>query len=325
MNIISKLKKGSFIALISALILSGCSFPTSHSPVEELKQDIKEVSETLENQQFPTETAIISSEDKATETESDIVYEDGSFLEAHFIDVGQGDGALIECDGEYMLIDGGTADQSDKIYSYLQNEGISNLDYLVCTHAHADHVGGLSAPLNTMTVETVFAPVTETDSKAYTNFQKGVANQGLTIVHPNQGDTVSLGNSTVMFLGPVTEDVEDLNNTSIVLRIDHGNNSFLFTGDAEREEEETLLNSGCNLKADVLKVGHHGSESSTTYPFLREVMPTYAVISCGKNNSYGHPDEATLSKLHDAEAQVLRTDEQGDIVIVSDRNNLYVE
>ena len=317
---IPKFVKSGFTVLLSALILSGCNM--NAATINKIADVITENTDISTEQGWYTPDSAV---DNDRNSEENVVYEEGSILRAHFIDVGQGDSELIECDGDYMLIDGGTADNSDKIYSYLQNEGISDLNYLICTHAHADHVGGLSAPLNTITVESVYAPETEADSKAYTNFLKGTVKQGLDIIHPVQGDTVPLGNATVTFLGPITENVEDLNNTSIVLRIDHGNNSFLFTGDAEREEEQSLVNSGCNLEADVLKVGHHGSESSTTYPFLREIMPTYAVISCGKDNSYGHPDETPLSKLSDAGTDVLRTDESGDIVITSDRNSLYVE
>ncbi|MGN0107262.1 MAG: ComEC/Rec2 family competence protein [Hominilimicola sp.] len=249
---------------------------------------------------------------------------ENSQFEVHYIDVGQADAALVECDGETMLIDGGNAADSSLIAAYLRQEDISSIDYVVCTHAHEDHVGGLSGALSVAQAEHVYAPVTESDSKAYKNFKKKIAEQGLETEHPYVGDTFLLGNSTVEFLGPVEEDKNDLNNTSIVLKITYGNTSFLFTGDAESEEEKEILESGSNLKSTVLKVGHHGSNTSTSYPFLREVMPQYAVISCEKGNSYGHPHEETLSRLSDAGVEIYRTDLNGTVVMTSDGENITV-
>ncbi len=245
-------------------------------------------------------------------------------FEVHFIDVGQGDSALIRCDDEVMLIDGGKPGASNVIYTYLKKQEIDVIDYIVCTHGDDDHVGGLSAPLSQMTVKNVLAPATESDTRAYVSMKEKTAAQGLEIQHPNPGDEFSLADSTVEIFGPISESEEDRNNGSIVLKITYGENSFLFTGDAEREEEEEIIESGFSLKADVLKVGHHGSKNSTTYPFLREVMPQYAVISVGGDNSYGHPTEETLSRLRDAQAEVFRTDIQGDIVFKSDGKNITV-
>lgn len=238
---------------------------------------------------------------------------DGSSFEVHFIDVGQGDSSLIICDGEAMLIDGGEASESSKIYAYLKSNGIEHLEYIVATHAHSDHIGGLSGALNYATVSTALCPVTEYDSKTFESFVKYLGKQGVSITVPSAGDVFELGSSTVTVLGPV-KNYDEPNDTSIVLRIDYGNTSFLFTGDAESTAETDIIDSGANLSATVLKVGHHGSDTSTSYPFLREVMPEYAVIQVGKDNSYGHPTEGTLSKLRDADAKVYRNDLQGTIV-----------
>ena len=251
----------------------------------------------------------------ATTPAASAALQDG--LNVHFIDVGQADAALLTCGGQAMLIDGGNVDDSSLVVSYLENQGISHLDYVLCTHAHEDHVGGLSGPLNTCTVSHVLAPVTEYDSKAFEDFSKYTQAQGLSIEVPTPGDTFSLGQAQVTILGPVKE-YEDTNNTSIVLRVDYGQTSFLFTGDMERQAEEDLLQAGCQLEATVLKVGHHGSDTSTSYPFLRAVMPQYAVISVGAGNSYGHPSEDTLSRLSDADVTVYRTDQQGTVVAYSD-------
>lgn len=249
---------------------------------------------------------------------------ENSNFEVHFIDVGQADSALIECDGETMMIDGGNVADSNVVAAYLKKEDVTELNYVVCSHAHEDHVGGLSGALSVTKADNIYAPKTETNTKAYKNFKKKAEEQNVEIKHPNIGDEIQLGSSTVEFLGPVDENGKDLNSTSIVLKITYGNTSFLFTGDAESDEEEEILNSGADLKSTVLKVGHHGSRTSTSYPFLREVMPQYAVISVEKGNSYGHPNEDTLSKLSDAGVEVYRTDESGDIVMTSDGNSINI-
>lgn len=236
----------------------------------------------------------------------------------HFIDVGQADAALVVCEGARMLIDGGNAEDSNLIAAYLKKQEISHLDYVIGTHAHEDHVGGLSGALSVCTAGAVYAPESEADTRAYRNFKEKTEEQGLKMQHPAPGDRLQLGGADVLFLGPVTEDADDLNNTSIMLKITYGETSFLFTGDAEREEEQAVLDTGMDISATVLKVGHHGSSTSTSYPFLRAVMPEYAVISVGRGNDYGHPHEETRSRLRDADVTVYRTDELGDIVMTSD-------
>ena len=246
-------------------------------------------------------------------------------FEVHFIDVGQADCSLIICDNEALLIDGGNVGDSDIIIAYLRNLGIRTLDYVICTHAHEDHAGGLGEVLKAFTVtKAVFAPATGADTKCYNEFISAAEAQNLPITTPEAGNEITLGTSTITFIAPITENYDDINNTSIVVKITDGENSFLFTGDAERESEQDILEAGADISADVIKIGHHGSENSTTYPFLREVMPRIAVISVGENNSYGHPTEEALSRLRDAGVTVYRTDLQGHIVIKSDRKELTV-
>ena len=249
-------------------------------------------------------------------TKPDTKPDDGSFA-VHFIDVGQADAALVLCDGKTMLIDGGNKADSNLIYTYLKKHNITHLDYIIGTHAHEDHIGGIPGALQIATVDTVYCPTTSYTTKAFKDFANAVTNRGASITVPNKGLTFNLGSATCTILA-VNTDKKDANNSSIVMRIVYGETSFLFTGDAEREVEQAILNSGVTLKSDVLKVGHHGSETSTSYAFLREIMPQYAVISVGKDNSYGHPTDAVLSRLRDAEVTTFRTDMQGDILCVSD-------
>ncbi len=241
---------------------------------------------------------------------------DGSSFSIHFIDVGQADAALVECDGHYMLIDGGNKADSNVIFAVLKQAAVPKLDIVVGTHAHEDHIGGLPGAFNYTTADITLCPVSNYDSEAFSDFVKYANQKGNGITIPNVGDTYSLGGAKITILG--VNNGQDTNNTSIVLKIDYGSTSFLFTGDAEREVEQAIVNSGESLAATVLKVGHHGSDTSTGYVFLREVMPEYAVISVGEDNSYGHPTEDTLSRLRDADVKVFRTDMQGDIFCISD-------
>ena len=243
-------------------------------------------------------------------------------LTVHFLDVGQADAAILQCGGQVMMIDGGNSADGSLIYSYLSETlGIRHIDYMIATHAHEDHIGGLSSALNACTVGTVYSPVTSYNSKQFSSLTKYVQQQGKRLTVPRVGDTLSLGDATVQFLSPAKK-YGDTNNTSIVVRVVHGSNTFLFTGDAEWEAEHDMVSSGYDLSAKVLKVGHHGSDTSSSYVFLREVMPQHAVISCGAGNSYGHPSAEILSRLRDIGAAVYRTDLQGTITCVSDGSTL---
>ena len=244
-------------------------------------------------------------------------------FEMHFIDVGQALSVLVECDGQYMLYDGGNVDDGSLIVSYLQSQGVEQLEYVFCSHAHEDHVGGLAAALAYFPAYHVYSPVTEASTKCFQDFVKYTQQQGLQVEVPAVGTTWPLGGATVTMVGPVAQ-YSDTNDTSIVLRIEYGSTSFLLTGDMEKTAETDLVNSGVNLRADVLQVGHHGSSTSTGYLFLNAVLPEMGVISCGTGNKYGHPHEETLSILRDAKVDVYRTDLQGTITIGSDGQNFTV-
>ena len=231
--------------------------------------------------------------------------QDAAF-QMHFIDVGQALSVLVECDGQFMLYDGGNVDDGSLVVSYLQNQGVEGLEYVFCSHAHEDHVGGLAAALAYFPANHVYSPVTDASTKCFQDFVKYTQQQGLQVEVPAVGTVWQLGSATITLLGPVAQ-YSETNDTSLVLRVDYGSTSFLLTGDMEADAERDLVNSGANLKADVLQVGHHGSSTSTSYVFLNAVLPEMGVISCGVNNKYGHPHEETLSILRDAGVDVYRT------------------
>lgn len=238
-------------------------------------------------------------------------------LYVHYIDVGQGDSELVCCNGEYMLIDAGEPDASDAVLEYLDRHGIDKLDYLVCTHGHSDHCGGLDAVVESLEVETVFTSPYAGDSPSYEIFTDAVYDAGLELTVPELGESYRLGEASFSFIGPL-EDYDNQNDDSLVMRLEYGDTSFLFTGDMTAKAEKDLINDGADLRCDVLKVGHHGSSGSSCYQFLYEAQPSIGVISCEKGNSYGHPHEETLSRLADADVTVCRTDLEGSIVIFSD-------
>ena len=291
--------------------------PTETLPPETLPQ------ETLPTETLPQETLPPVTEPPITEppsTEPPIIElptHKGQF-KVHFIDVGHGDCALLECDGEFALIDAGYPESGDAVVDYMTAAGVKKLSLVVGTHPHGDHIGGLPEVLNNFPTGEVWSAEITFFNSYINNFQKAVRAQGKTIRQPEVGEVFTLGSATITVLGPVKSGYEDLNNTSLVLMAQYGDSRFLFTGDMEQLAETDLLNSGADVKADVLKVGHHGSYSSTGYRFLREVAPTYAVIPVGAGNEYGHPHREPLSRLKDADVTIFRTDKMYNIVATSD-------
>lgn len=241
-----------------------------------------------------------------------------------FINVGQGDASLIQCDGKAMLIDGGEPDQSQKIYAILKKKGIDQLDYIVCTHVHSDHSGGLSGALQYATCKEALTNVTSSTNETFNTFLRQCEKHSVPVVVPNVGDVFSLGSASFRILGPTDMELSmDENDRSIVLRLDYGSTSFLFAGDAEQEEQQLLMyNDYEDLKVNVLKAAHHGSFNGASYAWIKAVQPEITVISCGANNSYGHPHQETLDLLKQYGSALYRTDLQGDIVITSDGTSL---
>ena len=251
-----------------------------------------------------------------------------ALLKIHFLDVGQGACALIESDGHYMLIDGGGRDSSSFTVSYLAQLGIEKFDYMVATHFDEDHIAGLIGVFNKFAVETVLEPSYETDTSIYKSFKEAENNSKAKVIIPEPGEEYTLGDAKFTVLAPkkpekdtdqetAAEGLKE-NNQSICILLKNGDNKVLFTGDAEQEEEQYLVDSGRDIRADVYMVGHHGSGSSTSELLLDAVQPEYAVISCGTGNDYGHPVQEVLDRLWDKDVSVFRTDEQGNIIMTSD-------
>lgn len=247
-------------------------------------------------------------------------------MEVHFLDVGQADSILIKAPtGENMLIDAGNNGDSDLVYSYLKEQNVEKLNVVIGTHPHEDHIGSLDTVINNFSVEKVYMPKASSNTKTFKDVLTSIKNKGLKVTSPTPGDTFNLGEAKCTILAPNSSDYDDTNNYSIVLKVQYGNNSFLFTGDAEDVSENEMLSKGYDLKADVLKAGHHGSESSTTESFLDAVSPKHAVICVGKDNKYGHPDNVVLERLKSNNINVYRTDESGTIVVTSDGQNITID
>ncbi len=249
---------------------------------------------------------------------------DGQTLTVSFLDVGQGDSVFIELpDSRTMLIDASESNYAGQIESYIRGRGHSKIDYLVATHPHSDHIGGMSAIVNAFDIGEVWMPDADSTTATYEKLLTAISDKGLKIHTAKAGKVILEEESLrISLLAPCSDSYSDLNNYSAVIKLTYGAARFLFTGDAEKLSEEEMLASGADLSADVLKIGHHGSSTSSSEAFLKAVAPSFGVISCGKDNSYGHPHQETLTAAEQLQIPLLRTDLEGTIVFSSDGSEI---
>lgn len=242
-------------------------------------------------------------------------------LDITYLDVGQADSILIQNEGHSMLIDAGNNEDGPLLVQYFKEQNITKFDYLIATHPHEDHIGGMDDIINNFDIEKIYMPDITTTTKTFLDVLEAIEKKNMTYDVPNINQNFTLGNTLfqVIYTG---NDKKNLNNSSIILKATFKNTSYLFTGDATSEVEKKILNK--DIQATVLKVGHHGSKYSTTTDFLNKVNPKYAIISVGKNNSYNHPNQVTINKLEKKNIEIHRTDQEGSIFLKSDGKTINI-
>jgi competence protein ComEC len=247
--------------------------------------------------------------------------QDKNLLLVHYIDVGQADSILIQVNNKNMLIDAGNRGDADAIVPYLQKKGVKKLDYVIATHPHEDHIGSMSDVIKKFPITEFYAPKKTSTTKTFENMINAL--NGKKIITAKAGVELNLGeNIKAEFLAPNNDKYEEVNNFSAVLKLTYGDNKFLFMGDAENLSEGEILASNADVSSDVIKVGHHGSSTSSSKEFLDKVSPKIAVISVGKGNDYGHPHKETLEEFKKRGYTVYRTDIDGTIILQSDGKNI---
>ncbi|ADL51241.1 ComEC/Rec2 family competence protein [Clostridium cellulovorans] len=317
----------SLIVMTLLVVGVGCS-PTnqnsninnkgSETTTEDSQKDIaKENGQVNENATSPSED-----NNEETKENSAVTANVTGDLKVHYINVGKADSIFIQQGNNSMLIDAGTNDQKKTVKNYLDTQGITKLDYVVCTHPHKDHVGGMDYIINNFQVDKVYMPNVTTTTETFQDVLVAMEKKGLKSIAPTVGETFNLGDAKCTILAPNSESYEDINDYSIVMKLQFGNTSFMFDGDAQKLSEKEIIAKGFDVKADVLKIGHHGSDSASSKTYLDAVKPKYAVISVGPEVGRYLPDDETIAKLKEREIQIFRTDKCGTIVATSDGNNI---
>lgn len=264
---------------------------------------------------FIIETALFGEKINSNET-----FAYGESVVVRYLDVGQADSILVQSEGINMLIDAGTNSSGQTVVKDLEDLGVTKIDYLIGTHPHEDHIGGMDDIIKNFDIGIIYMPKIQTNTKTFEDVLDAVSEKDLKITSPKKGDEFEVGGARCEIMTDRIEDTSNLNLSSIVIRMTYGTQSFLFMGDAEKENEETRQ----WPQTTVLKVGHHGSSTSSSTQFLNEVQPQISVISVGKDNKYGHPTKTTINKLEKIKTKIYRTDESGTITITSDGKKCIV-
>ena len=248
-------------------------------------------------------------------------------VEISYLDVGQGDATYIKVNDMDILIDAGSKSDVDKLMKQLEEKNIDDFEIVVSTHPHEDHIGGMTKVLQTYKVESFYMPKVEHSTKTFENMIKEVEKQGLKVKVLKEGVNIDVGEGALLeTFSPTQDSYSNLNNYSPIMNLTFGNNSFLFTGDAEKDvEAEVLSKYKDKLDSDVIKFGHHGSSTSSSQSFIEAVSPDYGIISCGVDNSYGHPHKEILKLIQDMNIEAYRTDTQGQITVISDGNSIEIK
>jgi competence protein ComEC len=323
----NKKKYLSFVlGLMLMFSLVGCSSTSENTtPAVTTQQVQKNTVPTVPTQQVEADNTITKEVPKLEEDTTSVIKDSKTVtgqLKVHYIDVGQADSILVRQGNSNMLIDAGNNGDAQVIKNYLDNQGVKSLDAVIGTHAHEDHIGSMDYIINSFKVGNVYFPKQTATTNTFKDFVSSVKNKGLKLTAPKVGSTFNIGDAIVTILAPNGTGYDDANDYSIVVKVTFGNTSFLLTGDAEAESEGQMVSKGLDLSATVLKVGHHGSKSSTGQSFLDKVNPKYAVISVGKGNSYGHPTQDVMNRLKAMKVPVYRTDESGTVVATSNGTNV---
>ncbi len=255
---------------------------------------------------------------------SKVVVKPTDIMEVHFIDVGQGDAILVEVGNSTMLIDAGEDNKGTIVKKYLDNQQITKLDYVIGTHPHSDHIGGLDTILDSFEVRKVLLPDVTHTTKTFEEVLDALERHNLGITAPKVGDRYSLGQANFTILAPSMSDYDEINNHSIAIKLSFGDTAFLLAGDAEKLSEDEMIKTGINLSADVLKLSHHGSANSSSKNFLEAVDPSYSIVSVGKDNKYGHPHAEALQALLDHDIKLYRTDKQGTVIFTTNGQTISV-
>lgn len=242
-------------------------------------------------------------------------------LKIHFINVGQADCILIQQGNNTMIIDAGNDEDSDVVLKYIKEQNISKFDYVIGTHAHKDHIGSIDNVIRTYDIDNVFFPKQVHNTDVFKSFIKSVDSKNIQLYHPNVGEIFDLGNARFEIMAPNSSSYKESNDYSIVIKLTYKDNTFLFTGDAELVSENEMLANNLDISADLIKIGHHGGNTSTSKLFLDKVNPKYAVITSISNN-YGYPSYKVMHRLKKANIQIYRTNEYGNILVTSDGTNI---
>lgn len=264
-------------------------------------------------------TSNTQNESVETKNKENFITEDKLIVD--YIDVGQADSILLRNKDKTMLIDAGTNEQGKKVVKFLKEEGISKIDYLIGTHPHEDHIGGLDDVINNFDIGQIYMPKRETTTKTFKDVLNAIKSKNLTITQPKKGETIELGQAKCEFMTEPIIDDDNINLSSLTLRVEFGNNSFLFMGDAEKQNEKTIT----WPKTDVLKVGHHGSDTSSSKEFLEQVNPKYSIIMVGEGNTYKLPKQPIIDRIEKQGSKIYRTDKNGNIKNITDGNSLEIK